>query len=183
MKLEKIAALTLKDLIRKIIPRILDLSSVPEGEPIFQLDVDENKDFYDRIILNSVLVKPSLDRMNEELNEIKAELTAEENARLAEKARVKEIKDSFRAIPDIRGAFQKAGLNIPNPKMELKRIIAENDQTRLALLEAKGAEFDVEESTKKTKRNGKKKQLKDFKKKESSEVTLEELVDIVKGLV
>ena len=118
---------------------------------------EESKPFYDRIILHPSLVKPSLQLITDELVEYKAELTAEEDARLAEVARVKDIKDRFNAIGDIRGALVKANINIKNPALELKRIIEEDDQSVLSALESAATEVVADENKKNNRKN--KKQL------------------------
>lgn len=141
MTLEKIGLIVFKDHASLILDRILDFSVVPVGESIYSLDEDETKVFYDRIILHKKLNMPSQARIDEEVAEYKAELTVIENARLAEVARVKDIEDRFGVIQDLHGVFAKAGLLISNPLVELKRIIKENDQARLSLLESKNTEF------------------------------------------
>lgn len=148
MTLQEISELTIEKVFADLFNRIIDLSNLPAGSPAYQMDLDENKSFYDRVIVHQSLVKPSLELFEAELEELKSELNAIENARLAEIARVDDINSRFNAIPDIRGAIVKASLDIPNPAIELKRIIEENDQDRLSALEASGAQFDLEYSKK-----------------------------------
>lgn len=138
MTLEEIENLQLEDLIHEIIPRILDASVVPDGEPVYQLDLDEEKDFYERIMFHPSIIKPTAERVIEELDEIKEGFRVTEQARLDEVARVVDITNRFNGIADIRGAIYKASLDIPNPEVELKRIITENDQDRLSELEQAG---------------------------------------------
>ena len=153
---EQISALTVENSIGVLLDRILDLSSVPQGENWFALHEDDSKPFYDRIILHPTLVKPSLQLINDELTDYKAEETAKEDARLAEVARVQDIKDRFNAIEDIRGAFEKASITAKNPALELKRIIEEDDQTVLSSLESAATEFNSDKNKKKNREDKKK---------------------------
>lgn len=70
-----------------------------------------------------------------ELDLYKQELIAEENARIAEANRIRDIKERWSAMPDIRLAFNEIGSSVANPAIELKRIIAEDDQQMLSDLE------------------------------------------------
>lgn len=141
-KIDQINALTLEDVLYIVLDRILDLSGITG--PAYMLDEDESLPFYDRIIVNQSLVKPPLATLEQELSDYKAELVAAENARLAEIARVKDIRDRFNAIKDIRGAINKANLSVTNPAIELERIVKEDDQVMLGIIETKAAEFDAE---------------------------------------
>ena len=55
-----------------------------------------------------------------------------------------EIRNRWNAMSDVRGAIIKSGLDIPNAKVELQRIIDQNDIARLTLLESKITEWDTE---------------------------------------
>lgn len=160
MTLEEIAALEIKDVFQLLLSRIIQIPADLDG-PIFMLDQDESKDFYDRVIMNTDLVKPSKELFDDELAEYKAELSAVEQARLDEVARVEDIKSRWGAIEDIRGAIAEAGIDVPNPAIEIKRIIEENDQAQLSLLESKGADAkvkaDLQKSREERKELGKKK--------------------------
>jgi hypothetical protein len=74
--------------------------------------------------------------LKNELQLYKQELIEIENARLAELARINDIKSRWNSMPDIRLALTSLGNYIPNPAIELKRIIAEDDQDYLAQLES-----------------------------------------------
>lgn len=117
-----------------LVPRIIDVTGVPGAW--YDIDEDTEKSDHDRFIVHESLVKPNLARIEEEFEEYKQELIDAENARLAEIARIQDIKDRFNSISDIRLTIDKAGLSITNPAIELKRIIEENDQSRLEVLEA-----------------------------------------------
>lgn len=93
--------------------------------------------------MNQKLGKPTLDRINEEVEEYKSELAIAEQARIDEENRVKNINDRFASI-DFRGAVHKLGLDIPNSAIELKRILKEDDQAFLASLESANLEFQNE---------------------------------------
>lgn len=152
MTLQEISELTIEKVFPDLLNRIIDLSNLPAGSPAYQIDLDNTKPFYERVIVHQSLVKPSLQLFTDELEEYKAELTSYENARIAEIDRVEDIKLRFGAIGDIRGAIMKAGLSIINPAIELERIIKENDQPRLIELESAYTEFQAEETEKAAKR-------------------------------
>jgi len=144
MTLAEIDALTIESSFNELFPRILDLSVVPVGEPSYMLDQDDTMPFYDRVIVHQNLVKPTLQNFQDELAQYKVELTAEENAKIAEAARVSALNARWNALAGVRGAMDKAGVTTPNPMIELKRIIDENDEATMGLLEVKAVEFDNE---------------------------------------
>lgn len=143
MNFEQITALTYEECFDLLLPRILDISGITG--PSYSLDVDEEKDFYARIMMNEALVKPSIARIEEELADYKAELTAIEQARLDEIARVADINARWNAIADIRGAIHKASIAASNPATELKRMILENDTAALEDLEAGSTVWNAEQ--------------------------------------
>jgi hypothetical protein len=145
MTFEEITNLTIESTYVILLDRILDLSPVPNGEQFVSLHENEELDFYDRILLHPSLVKPSLQVLQAELASYKSELEAIEQARLDEIARVEGLTNRFNALVDVRGAITKAGLEIPNPAIELKRIITEDDTERLSLLESMDAAFQAED--------------------------------------
>lgn len=143
MNLQAIQELTLDKCFGTVLSRVIDLSIVPQGQPLYTLHLDESKSFYDRVILNAVLVKPSLQDLEAELAEYKTELTVAENARLAEIARVEDIMSRFSAIQDIRGVAASINVDCPNPPSLLKEIIQNNSQQLLASLEAAATAFSI----------------------------------------
>lgn len=140
-RIEQINAYTVEEIFPILLSRILDISNF-EDVP-YMLDTDLNMPFYDRIIMHENLVKPEESRLNTELAEYKAELIAEENARLAELARVQDITDRFNAMTNIRAVLNHFEIEMNNPHVELKRIVADNDQAALVALEAKFAEYSA----------------------------------------
>lgn len=135
MTLEQINLLELSlDYYPQMVARIVDVSEVQGAW--YDLDEDLQKSDYDRFMVHASIIKPTLQRITDEFLEYKSELIAIENARLAEIARVQDIKDRFNALSDVRMAISKANLNIANPTKELERIIKENDQEMLASLES-----------------------------------------------
>ena len=82
--------------------------------------------------------KPTLAEVQAECDRIQAELDAAEAARLAEEARVQDIKDRWAlAMEDMHGTWKETGRpHEANPALHLKRIIEEDDQVFLAELEA-----------------------------------------------
>ena len=143
MNYDEINALTIETTYYELLLRILDFSGVPDGEAYVSLNPDEGLEFYDRIEVHVSLIKPTLAALESELVEYKAELTAAEDARLVEVARVQAIKDRWNAISDINGAAVEAGLFQPNMALELKRIIDEDDMTTLKVLEAAAPVHDA----------------------------------------
>jgi hypothetical protein len=133
MTFEQIELITIEQYLGLLIGRILDLSQVPEGEPVYMLDQDEELDFYERIIVHQSLVKPPLENLEAELAQYKEELRVAEQARLDEIARVKDIKDRWSVITDIRGVIDAK--TWPNPAKLLEKIIKEDDQAELSNLE------------------------------------------------
>ena len=71
-----------------------------------------------------------------------------EQARLDEIARREALSQRLDSLKDARMAVYKAGLDIPNLALEFVRIINDNDETRLQLLEEKDAEFQLEQDSK-----------------------------------
>jgi len=141
MTLNEISNLTIESTLDVLLRRILDTSNLPDGAKVYMLDLDENIPFYDRILVHQSLVKPPLPNLQAELTQYKQELAAVEQERLDEIARVQELTSRFNAIPDIRGAIQDLNAEIPNPALELKRIIGENDTAKLVQLEASSSSF------------------------------------------
>lgn len=155
MTIELINAMVLSESnIGIVMGRLLDLEtfySENEGEVPYTLYEDEDLPIYDRILIHSALTLPSLAVVEADFAAYKAELVIVEEARLAEIARVEALEARIDAISDIRGALGEAGLDIPNAKLELKRIINENDEERLALLESSFATHQVRETKRLTK--------------------------------
>ncbi len=174
MNFEQISNLTIESTFMVLIYRLLDVSTVDPKKPIYMLDKDTSKSFYDRVLMNEKLVKPSLTVLNTELDEYKAELIAIEQARLDEIVRVEVIKSRFEAIEDIRGAIFKAQLDISNPAIELERIIRENDQDRLQLLEQKHGDWAADQLV-----SGQKESRKDIGRK--IRACCDEVLDVVVG--
>lgn len=139
MNYEQISALTLNDSITMLFHRIVDLSLLPEGEAAWEYDSEIGLSEIDHWIFNVVLVKPTLEALEAEFVTYKAELTAIEDARIAEAARVADIQARWDLMQDIRANMNKAGLTDSNPALVLLQIINDNDQTKLELLESKAA--------------------------------------------
>ena len=90
----------------------------------------------DQIIDIPAILKPTYDSLLLEWETWQAELEAIRLAIIAEANRIKDIKDRWNAIGDIRLALEELNIKIGNAALELDRIIIEDDQTRLADLEA-----------------------------------------------
>lgn len=134
MTLQELNNLTLDDRLFQVAERLVDFSSVPQGEAPYRLEDGESK--YDQLRLYGDLVKPSLEQFQAEFAIYKQELIDLEEARLAEAARVEDIINRFNSLQDVYRVISEAGYQIGNPALEMKRIIQENDQARLAEYEA-----------------------------------------------
>ena len=147
MTFAEINNLTIEQTYLVLIPRILDLSVVPAGEPHVQLHENEELPFYERLLLHASLVKPSEQVFSNELDAYKQELTDAEQARLDEEARVNALQARFDALGDLRGAMGKLGKGDVNSKLEMKRIIEEDDTAALDALESADVDFqnDIED--------------------------------------
>lgn len=147
MTISEINALTIESTIFILMSRLLDPNAVPPGEAMFTIGDDDSVDFYERVAVNDVFVKPHITTVNDELDAYKAELTAEENARLAEIARVQAIQTRVDAINSLNGAMFTLNPEIANARAEVNRIIKEDDIAFLEQLEAKGLEFDAKQAS------------------------------------
>jgi len=160
MNFDEINELTTDSVMIFLMARIIDMSLLPANEYLYTLNEDEQLSAYDRVTLNAAFTKPTQQELDNELVMYKQELIVLEQARLDELGRVAAIEDRFYAIPDIRAALSEAEVVVSNPLLELKRIIEEDDQVRLTLLEQKYTTFKSSDDivrAKKTRRlNGKK---------------------------
>lgn len=100
-----------------------------------------NENWYLRFSMLEGQQKPTQEQIESAFETYKNALHEEEDIRLAEVARVDDINARWAVMTDIRMAIAQAGLTIANPDLELARIINENDQSRLEVLEAAWAEY------------------------------------------
>lgn len=155
MTLQEINALSILGCIDVIIQRVVDVSIVPVGESVYQLDPDTDLSDYERIRWNPKLFPPTESRLLQEFEEYKQELLDVEQARLdsiaaleaaaiAETNRVQDIKDRWEALRPLERECYDAsnfGEHIPNLEADLfKKLILnnpskENAETILAALE------------------------------------------------
>lgn len=151
MNFDEINQLTVEKTFPELLSRILNTSSIPEGEPLFMMDLDESKSFYDRIIVHQSLVKPPLSNLEAELTELKSEKTQAYQDYIDELARVEDIKTRFSAIKDPHSVFARLSKDIVNPALEMERIIKEKDEPALAQLESEFAAQQAERAEQATK--------------------------------
>ena len=122
----------------------------PETEYKFDpLREDDNRSNYDRLLEP----KPTFEELQEKLVIYKAELTAIEDAQLAEIARVEDLKNRIKAIGGIFGKhdsfdginsnFAKCGIT-GNYAILIKKYIKENDVAKIECLESKHIEIQDE---------------------------------------
>lgn len=131
--LAEIEALVLDDVIIEVLSRLLDLSKVPIGVHFYEFG--QGGSYYERIILHESLVKPSLAEVEAEFAVYKQELLDKFNPYQVAKGRVD-------AMPHLDSLIHKRG--IANSKLEIKRILEENDTALLDVLEAEHAVFMAE---------------------------------------
>ena len=101
MNYEQINALTVNDTIHILFDRLItDKSLVPENEfwLIYPEVVDPELSMYEQVNVYETLTKPTLQACEDELVIYKAELTADEDSRLAEIARKDDLVNRFITI-------------------------------------------------------------------------------------
>lgn len=140
MNLQQIQNLTLEQCYYDLLLRLF-----PEGVPPFSLD-EQEENFYNKLTFENSELKPTLEQMENQLSLYKAELQAAEEARLAEIARREAMQARLDAIKDSAMACYKLGLVQDGFNFALiaKDIIDSNNETLLAQIEAKDAEFQAE---------------------------------------
>lgn len=134
MTLEQIDNLTLNGTFFTILYRLgFDLNNTPEGEQPYTIDEDELLSMYERVTLNDAFVKPVLGDMDAELVIYKQGLTDTENIRLAEVARIQDLKDRYEVMKDRDAgmpAFLELFPDIPNNAVYFRdMILGESDKS------------------------------------------------------
>jgi len=135
MNLNEIENLTVESALYELLYRLVDFSQVPIDEDAFDM-FGEGLSRYEQLNVHTSLQKPTLQDFEDELVAYKSELVVEEEARLAEVARVQDIQDRFEALKDVTGALFTAGIVCCNWALERDRIINDNDQIALEAIEA-----------------------------------------------
>lgn len=136
MTLEQINALTLENVPVDVIARLLT------GE--YTIEVDEAiENGFDRILVIDA-VKPTREEAEAEFLIYKQELLDEENARLAEVARMADINSRLDALTDSRAAHYSINPDVPNAAAWIRDNILKADavtaEANLAALESADAE-------------------------------------------
>ena len=130
MTLAEIAALTLDDVFYIILDRLVDQSGVPEGEDWFTT-TEGVTPLYERTTLHVSLTKPTLQEMEDDLVVYKAELTAVEEARIAEVERQLNLRNRIIVIYNRDNgfpAFYRIVAGEPNAKKYLHDLITDPDR-------------------------------------------------------
>lgn len=133
---------------------LISIYSILHRDFIYEQDFsfsnsEEEMSLYDRIIwnVNSQAVKPTLEHLETEvvleIARIAERVRLEEEARLAELARVEALTARFNAIEDINYTLHLSGLEYSNSALLLRDIIRDNDEVKLAALEAKRVEANA----------------------------------------
>jgi hypothetical protein len=141
MTLEEIDALTLEEVFNTILQRVVDFSIVPDGETKFILaDVGATK--YERLILNSKIIRPQLSEFESDLEIYKEELRfklKEEELKAIEDARVVEWKSRLDALPNLREIAEEQDFSESNIETLKYKFIKNKTLTDLENLEALSA--------------------------------------------
>lgn len=140
---------TLDDYFFDVFFRLIDLTNLPEGEPVYALVEDDSLILYDRAQVNQALVKPSLESMQNDWAAYKAELITAEEARLAELARLEDLKSRWDAMTDMATPFIKVVPGVANMAVYFRdSIYKEQDkvlaESRLVAIEAEYASYSAQ---------------------------------------
>ncbi len=170
-ELERINGLVLDDVFTTILHLVANFELVPLGEPryIFSDEEEEELSMYGRLTVHAVVKLPTLEEMEAKFLEWKAEQVAKEEARLAEIARRKDLKDRFKALVDMRHAFHTLHPTVSNPKAWLRDLLEmeshETAESFMVSLEAndivKKAERDADD-VKKAERKADRQEIKGY---------------------
>lgn len=162
MTLQEISTLQLEDKFYEVLNRMLDFSIIDNYLPAFEFSPDVNLSKYDRLNVNPQLEKPALVDMKIEFENLRAELLAQEQARLDEIARIEALKGRFTLIEADIHSVKSASTKFkdqPNPAIILREIINNDDVLELELMEAEHVVFSQKETLKE--RNDKLNQLRE----------------------
>lgn len=112
----------------------------------FTFGNDESKNSYENLLLDP---EPTLGDLQSELGIMKGEFAVEENARIAEVKRRKDLKDriiaiggiygNYKSLSGLNGHMAKCGFN-GNIPILIQKYIDENDVAKFTCLESKDAE-------------------------------------------
>lgn len=151
MTLAEIDALTLEDTWQILLSKMITFSAPLDGDKYWWLDEDDQIPFYDRIMLDTSLTKPTEQELSDELDAYKIDLTAIENERL----RREDWHNRFEAINDKRAVLNDMNLQPTNAKIWARDIIDSKDETLLLAMEAQAvitasnqAQYKSDEDTK-----------------------------------
>jgi len=120
--LEQIQSLVLDDAFFTILRQLLPAIDYQINHSALDLTLP----LYDQVVLTGA-VKPTLAEMNTQFGIYKQNLIDSENARLAEEARVKDIKDRLIAMPYVREAHLSLHPGMPNAYLWVKENILQAD--------------------------------------------------------
>lgn len=145
MTLEQIGALTIEGNEITLMLRMIDLSALPEGEVPYSFP-EGFEPSYDNLILHPSLgSKPTNQDLQDELVLYKAELTTAEEARLAEIARVEDLKTRWKNLFD----KHLSNPGITNPEAYFRDTILKEEDKNLA--ESRLAAIEVVDAAEKVK--------------------------------
>lgn len=135
MSYPQIDSLTLEDTWMILLDRILDQGDI---QTPWVLHENDQLDFYDRIIVDGSLTKPSQAVLDAELVSYKAELTTLEDARVAaEQAKAaRKVKVDALDKDTLRSILEDLSLDIANVALLKEQLINDTDETLLDSIEA-----------------------------------------------
>ena len=183
MTLQQIQDSVLDDFFIEVVYRLIDLSELPEGAfPYTLIDQNEQESLsmYERLELHPSLEKPTLQELEDEFAVLKAEMIVAEEARLAEVARIEDLKSRWSAMDDKMPAFLQVVPDTPNSEAYFRdHILGESDkalaESRLAAIEAKHAEVSQAKAVEEQKRQLKSQGAKD-------RALCQEVLDLIAGI-
>ncbi len=150
-ELDRLQTTTLEDEFFRILNRLVDFSSMPEGEIPLTVSEDDTLSMYKRVKLHSSLTKPTLTKMKAELEIWRTAAVAQEEARLAEAARKQDLSDRFESLSDMRSCFHNQHPDTPNPALWCKELLENEDHTGaeqlMKDLESKDSELKAEKDS------------------------------------
>ena len=143
MTLKEIEALKLIDAIGIILRWILDVELLPEGEELYWIS-ETGTSQYDRLKVNKVYKKPKLKELNAQFGMYKEKLKDIENARLANIARIEDLKSRWAALKFGATAFAIVNPGVPNRALWIKNAL---QNTNHAAIEAKMVALEDEDQS------------------------------------
>lgn len=133
--MDQIDNLLIENYIEQLVPRVVDLSQLPNGELLYTYEdrqLEEGETLFDIMIFNENITAPTFDQLVSEFEVFKQELKDQ----LLEKERIESFRERFKAIRYLNTVFSYLGKTIPDQRVEIERVISENDTASLESYES-----------------------------------------------